>query len=304
MNMHFPQNELARAEALQIADTDHQYLSGTQGKPLRGLIQDHISISIALCNRDTLFSRSDYHQLVYSALRPERGEIFGERIHLTPPAIIKPLSRWTGKQVITTILKNLQPPNCGGLTLHGQTQIRASQWGHESEEGVVLIEDGEFITGVLDKSQIGQSAGGLVHAIHEIYGPAAAGKLLSCLSRLLTRYLHMRAFSCGMDDLILTPEGERSRRRELQSAEHLGLKIASGYVSLVDKPKSTDVLLLERLEEVMRDDSKHEGPGSFNEPGEQRYHERDPESLYPRQPFKAISTEPNASYDNFWCERI
>ncbi|KAG7112145.1 DNA-directed RNA polymerase I subunit rpa1 like protein [Verticillium longisporum] len=49
MNMHFPQNEVARAEALQIADTDHQYLSGTAGKPLRGLIQDHISVSVSLC---------------------------------------------------------------------------------------------------------------------------------------------------------------------------------------------------------------------------------------------------------------
>lgn len=48
MNMHFPQNELARVEALQIADTDHQYLSATAGKPLRGLIQDHLSVSVAL----------------------------------------------------------------------------------------------------------------------------------------------------------------------------------------------------------------------------------------------------------------
>ncbi|KAH6656194.1 hypothetical protein BKA67DRAFT_507382, partial [Truncatella angustata] len=55
MNMHFPQNELARAEAMRLADTDHQYLSGTAGKPLRGLIQDHLSVSVALCNRDTFF---------------------------------------------------------------------------------------------------------------------------------------------------------------------------------------------------------------------------------------------------------
>ena len=35
MNMHFPQNELARAEAYMIANTDNQYLVPTDGKPLR-----------------------------------------------------------------------------------------------------------------------------------------------------------------------------------------------------------------------------------------------------------------------------
>ncbi|ODA83687.1 hypothetical protein RJ55_02202 [Drechmeria coniospora] len=260
MNMHFPQNEVARAEALQIADTDHQYLSGTQGKPLRGLIQDHISVSIALCSRDCFFSRGDYHALVYSAIRPESGHVYGDRIQLVPPAILKPVPRWTGKQVVTTILKNTQPPNCGPLTLHGESQIKAEQWGSKkSEEGTVLIQDGEFVTGILDKSQIGQSAGGLIHAIHEVHGPSAAGKLLTAMGRLLTRYLGMRAFSCGMDDLRLTAEGETSRQRELQVVRTVGREIASSYVSLKDVPDARDPVLLERLEEVLRDDKKQEG---------------------------------------------
>ncbi|KAL7780875.1 beta and beta-prime subunits of DNA dependent RNA-polymerase [Trichoderma afarasin] len=259
MNMHFPQNEVARVEALQIADTDHQYLSGTAGKPLRGLIQDHISVSVALCSRDAVFTRSDFQQLIYSALRPESGHILGERLQLPPPAIIKPVPRWTGKQVISTILANIRPPNCGGLTMNENAQIKAEQWGTSSEEGTVLIQDGEFITGILDKSQIGPSSSGLIHAVHEIYGPSVAGKLLSSLGRLLTRYLSMRAFSCGMDDLRLTAEGEAARRRELVAADKMGLEIASKYVSLDKQEDSQNPLLLERLEEVMRDDSKQEG---------------------------------------------
>lgn len=260
MNMHFPQNEVARAEALQIADTDHQYLSGTAGKPLRGLIQDHISVSVALCNRDTFFNKGDYQQLVYNALRPESGHIVGERIELVPPATIRPVPRWTGKQIITTILKNIQPPNCGGLSMRAQTQVKAEQWGSKkSEEGSVLIQDGEFITGILDKSQIGPSSGGLIHAIHEVYGPAIAGKLLSSLGRLLTRYLNVRAFSCGIADLRLTTEGERARKNALQAADRVGLQVASNYVSLNQNSRADDPLLHERLEEVLRDDSKQEG---------------------------------------------
>ncbi|KAL2214353.1 beta and beta-prime subunits of DNA dependent RNA-polymerase [Sarocladium strictum] len=259
MNMHFPQNEVARAEALQVADTDHQYLSGTAGKPLRGLIQDHISVSVALCNRDTFFSKGDYHSLVYSALRPESGHILGDRIKLVDPAIIKPAPRWTGKQIITTILQNIQPPNCGGLFMNEETQLKAEQWGKNSEEGRVLIQDGILITGILDKSQIGPSSGGLIHAIHEVYGPSVAGKLLSSLGRLLTRYLGMRAFSCGMEDIRLTPDGESARLKALAGANAVGLQVASNYVSIENCTNPKDPLLEERLEEALRDDKKQEG---------------------------------------------
>ncbi|OLN92167.1 DNA-directed RNA polymerase I subunit [Colletotrichum chlorophyti] len=261
MNMHFPQNEVARAEALQIADTDHQYLSGTAGKPLRGLIQDHLSVSVALCSKDTFFDRDAYQQLIYAALRPESGHILGERIELIPPAIIKPVPRWTGKQVITTILKNIKPPSGEGLWMTGKSQVKGEQWGQgHKEEGTVLFQDGQFLSGILDKAQLGPSSGGLIHSIHEIYGPAVAGKLLSGIGRLLTRYLGMRAFTCGMDDLRLTPDGEVARKDALKAAKTIGLKVAAKYVSLEDKaPSSTDPELLIRLEEVMRDDSKQEG---------------------------------------------
>ncbi|OTB01559.1 hypothetical protein M426DRAFT_14309 [Hypoxylon sp. CI-4A] len=260
MNMHFPQNELARAEALQIADTDHQYLSATAGKPLRGLIQDHLSVSVALCSKDTFFDKGAYHQLVYSALRPESGHIASERLELVAPAILKPVKRWTGKQVITTILKNMKPAGCGDLWLSGKSQVKGKAWGKFEEEGDVLFNDGEFITGILDKAQLGPSAGGFIHSIHEIWGPELSAKLLSCLGRLLTRYLNMRAFSCGMDDLRLTPEGEKNRKQKIKGADNIGLEVAAKFVSLDSQEgiTSTDSLLLERLEDVMRDDTKQE----------------------------------------------
>lgn len=260
MNMHFPQNEIARAEALQLADTDHQYISGTAGEPLRGLIQDHLSVSVALCNLDTFFDRQSYQQLIYGALRPESGHILGDRLELIPPAIVKPVARWTGKQVITTILKNIKPPGYGDLWMSGKTQIPANRWGEGSDEGKVLFQDGEFISGILDKAHLGPKSAGFIHSVHEVYGPAVAGKLLSSLGRLLTRYLSMRAFSCGMDDLRLTQEGEANRKKELAAAPEIGLKVAAKYVSLEEQqPSMSDPEFLSRLEEVMRDDAKQEG---------------------------------------------
>ncbi|RFU34543.1 hypothetical protein B7463_g1831, partial [Scytalidium lignicola] len=260
MNMHFPQTEIARAEALQIADTDHQYLVATSGKPLRGLIQDHISVSVWMCNRDTFFDRATYQQLIYNCLRPEAGHTVGERIETVPPAIIKPKPLWTGKQVITTILKNIKPIDCSPLVLTSKPSTSGDKWGPNSEEGIVYFKDGEFISGILDKAQIGPSGGGLIHSVHEVYGPTVAGKMLSILGRLLTKFLHMRAFTCGMDDLRLTSAGEQARKEKLAEADYIGLEVASKYVTLEDrKPTGTDAELLNRLGDVLRDDTKQAG---------------------------------------------
>jgi len=266
MNMHFPQNEIARAEALQIADTDHQYLVATSGKPLRGLIQDHISMGVWLTNRDTLFDREDYHQLLYSCLNPESNHTSSDRILTVRPAIIKPKAMWTGKQVITSVLKNIKPDSHPGLTLTGKSQTAGDRWGDKSEEGVVMFQGGELLCGILDKAQLGPSNGGFIHSVYEAYGHTIAGRLLSVLGQLLTKFLHMRAFTCGMDDLLLTRKGDQDRREKLKNVDTIGLEVAAKYVTLEGPNVNTnDHELRTRLEDVLRDDEKQSGLDSvFN----------------------------------------
>ena len=259
MNMHFPQNEIARAEALQIANTDHQYLAATAGKPLRGLIQDHISMGLWLTSRDTFFDREDYYQLLYSCLRPEDGQMASDRIQTVTPAVVKPHYMWTGKQVVTTVLKNVTPITHPGLTLLGKSQTSDDRWGEGSEENIVLIKSGELLCGILDKAHLGPTGGGLIHAVYEAYGHTIAGKLLGILGRLLTSLLNMRAFSCGIEDLLLTVDGEKIRREELQAANTIGLEVAAKYVTLEGGTKANASQLRLRLEDVMRDEEKQTG---------------------------------------------
>ncbi|KAI9674128.1 MAG: hypothetical protein M1817_001946 [Caeruleum heppii] len=268
MNMHFPQNEIARAEALQIADTDHQYLVATSGKPLRGLIQDHISMGVWMTNKDTFFDREHYQQLLYSCLRPEDNHTTFDRIITVRPAIIRPRPLWTGKQVITTVMANIKPASHPGLTLTSSSQTKEGNWGGHDEEGTVHFTDGELVCGILDKAQIGASGGGMIHSVYEIYGPTIAGKLLSVLGRLLTKFLHMRAFTCGMDDLVLTKAGEAIRRKKIQGVDAIGLRVAAKYVTLEDKkPKADDAELRTRLEDVLRDESKQMGLDTVSNAG-------------------------------------
>jgi len=119
MNVHFPQNEIGRAEAMCIARTSKQYLVPTDGGVLRGLIQDHVDGGVHMTSRGELFEKEDYMNLVYVGLRPDGGvgERLGDgriedpvpvgkngRILILEPAIQKPKKLWTGKQIVSDIL--------------------------------------------------------------------------------------------------------------------------------------------------------------------------------------------------------
>lgn len=55
-----------------------------------------------MTNKSTFFTREEYHQILYGALRPEDNYTGGGRIHTVPPAIWKPRPLWTGKQLVRT----------------------------------------------------------------------------------------------------------------------------------------------------------------------------------------------------------
>ena len=97
------ENEIARSEAMFIANTDNQYLVPTSGKPLRGLIQDHVVAGVWMTNRETFFTRDEYFQLLYGALRPEDDADQGASLRTLPPTIWKPKALWTGKQAVSSL---------------------------------------------------------------------------------------------------------------------------------------------------------------------------------------------------------
>lgn len=159
---------------------------------------------------------------------------------------------------ISTVLLNIKPVGAKGLNLTSKNKVKNELWGPSSKENEVLFVDGELLSGILDKTQFGASSYGLVHSAFEIYGPETAGKLLSVLSRLFTKFLQHRAFTCRMDDLVLTPEGEKKRRDMLKDVDADGKRVAINFVGLGEDadPENSEVKLnLQiRLEEILRDD--------------------------------------------------
>jgi DNA-directed RNA polymerase beta' subunit len=87
-----------------IANTDNQYLVPTSGKPLRGLIQDHVVAGVWMTTPETFFTREEYFQLLYGALKPEEYSVRDDgRLQTLPPTIWKPTPLWTGKQIVNAL---------------------------------------------------------------------------------------------------------------------------------------------------------------------------------------------------------
>lgn len=104
---------------MMIANTDNQYLVPTSGNPLRGLIQDHVVAGVWMTTQDAFFTREEYFQLLYGALRPEDDGHDGQRLLTLPPAIWKPRPLWTGKQIVRHIhLRYLHLIHCARIDFH------------------------------------------------------------------------------------------------------------------------------------------------------------------------------------------
>ncbi|XP_048373560.1 DNA-directed RNA polymerase I subunit RPA1 [Sphaerodactylus townsendi] len=242
MNAHFPQNELGRAEAYTLACTDEQYLVPKDGKPLAGLIQDHMVSGTSMTMRGCFFTQEQYMELVYQGLTDKKG-----RVKVLPPAIIKPQHLWTGKQVVSTLLANVIPEDWPPLNLSGRAKIDGRAWGAASKPGIyrsglkfmcesqVIIRNGELLCGVLDKAQYGSSAYGLVHCCYEVYGGETSGKVLTALARLFTAYLQFyRGFTMDVEDILVKPQADHRRQQIMKDCASCGKKTIKAAFNLLE----------------------------------------------------------------------
>ncbi|KAE9606955.1 putative DNA-directed RNA polymerase [Lupinus albus] len=280
INVHFPQDEISRAEAYNIVNANNQYVKPTSGDPIRALIQDHIVSAALLTKKDTFLSSEEFNQLLYSSGVSMAGMgsfcgKSGKKVFMSstdsemivfPPAIWKPEPLWTGKQVISALLYYItkgSPP----FTVEKNAKIpsnffktRISQGSRctedtsrkkdEPDEDKLLIYRNDLVRGVVDKAQFGDY--GMVHTVQELYGSNIAGNLLSALSRLFTNFLQMHGFTCGVDDLLLTEEKDGERMAQLESCEEIGDIVHREFVGVMDDARLDPITLQLDIEKKIR----------------------------------------------------
>lgn len=251
INLHLPQNELGRSEARNLSLSSIHYVTPTAGNPIRGLIQDHVDSGAMLTMKDKFLSQSEYHQFVFAAFGNEKNN----HLQLLPPAIMVPCYLWTGKQVISTILLNLtkdQP-----LQLTSNSKFTSQLLSGSLEETSVCFYDSELMYGIIDKNQYGATTYGLVHSLFELYGSDLAGQFLTMLTRLFTFYMQTHGFTCGIDDMVITPKAEHIRNQLNQQMMEAAEEVAENFVNEFGSDSTLGLPLKERLFDlVMKPDLK------------------------------------------------
>ena len=200
MNLHVPQTEEARAEAMELMGVKNNLATPKNGEPIISAIQDFISAAYILSSKDNFFDRRSFCQICLYMLGPET------RFDLPPPSVLKPQMLWTGKQVFNVLMRpNREDPVLVNLDAACR-EFKQPKDGRprdlDPNDGWLVIRNSEVMCGVMDKSTIGSGKkDNVFYIMLRDYGPVAAAEGMNRLSKLSARWFTNMGFSIGITDV-------------------------------------------------------------------------------------------------------
>ncbi len=190
MNLHVPQSEEARSEAMTLMRVQDQILSPRYGGPIIGGIRDFLTAAYLLTKEDTYLTREEFTNLaITGGLTPDE--------ELPRPEKTEPQPLYSGKQLFSLFLPK------------DFNYVLVSKW-EKSSRGAgkdVVIRNGVLVSGVIDRAAIGaEESDSILHRIAKDYGTGEARKFLNSILRLLKTFITRSGFSYGFDELELPGE--------------------------------------------------------------------------------------------------
>jgi len=205
MNLHVPQSEEARAEAILLMRVQEQLISPRFGGPIIGGLRDFITGAYLLTKDDTLITKQEFSNFAmlggYTGKLPE------------PNAKKKNDTFYTGKQLFSIFLPS------------DFNFVMTSKWskGTKGVEKDVVIKNGELVSGIIDKSSIGaEEPESVLHRIAKDYGNDQAKKFLNSILIIIKQFITHYGFSYGYSDLELS---DKDRQAILTDIEETYAKV-------------------------------------------------------------------------------
>ncbi|RNJ77864.1 MAG: DNA-directed RNA polymerase subunit A' [Nitrosopumilus sp. H8] len=193
MNLHVPQSEEARAEAILLMRVQDQLISPRYGGPIIGALRDFVTGAYLLTKDDTTLSVQEFSNLAmlggYEGVLPDPGTKTRDG-----PA-------YTGKQLFSLFLPK------------DFNYVLTSKWskGTGGKLKDVVIKNGELISGVIDKTSIGaEEPESVLHRIAKDYGNAVGKNFLNSILIMVKQFITHYGFSYGFGDLEV-PEKDRKQ---------------------------------------------------------------------------------------------
>jgi DNA-directed RNA polymerase III subunit RPC1 len=198
MNLHLPQTEEAKAEALILMGSKSNLITPRNGEIIIAATQDFLTGAYLITLRDTFFDRANTCRIVASMLSNDDS---CTRISLPIPAILKPAKLWSGKQIISLLLRpNKSCPVIANLRTRGKSYSKNEDLCFN--DSFVVIRNSELLLGSLDKSTLGSgSKNNVFYVLLRDFGEQFACDAMARLARLTSFYLMNRGFSIGIGDV-------------------------------------------------------------------------------------------------------
>ena len=160
-------------------------VSSSSGEPLVSATQDFLTAAFVLTQRNIFMEKDEFCNVV-STITDALGHV-----DLPPPAIMFPVQLWTGKQVISMLLRQnkatdllvnleLKEGNYCGKDKQGK------EWKYmDPNEGYVCFRNSELMCGNLGKKTLGGKKTGLVYALIRNHSELAAAQYVEffCAAR-------------------------------------------------------------------------------------------------------------------------
>jgi len=204
MNLHVPQSEEARTEALLLMQVQDQILSPRFGGPIIGAIRDFITGAYFFTRRANYLTKAEVNRLLTATgyvgplPEPEKKD---------PP-------QWSGKQIFSLFLPKtlnyvLKANLCQGCTKCEEEDCKYDAY--------VVVKNGELVSGIIDRRSIGsEQSESLLHRIIKDYGTKAGREFLNKITRLLKLFITMRGFTYTYDQLVLSPKAKNKIKKTME----------------------------------------------------------------------------------------
>ena len=198
MNLHLPQTEEAKAEALILMGNKSNLLTPRNGELMIAATQDFITGGYLLTQKDAFFDHAKVCQIVSQILAGPEAEM---RIDLPPPAIQKPQKLWTGKQIFGLLLKpNRSSKVNANLSTKGKSYTNNEEFC--VNDSYVLIRNSQLLAGSMDKSTLGSgSKRNIFYILLRDFGQDVSCTAMWRLARVASWFLMNRGFSIGIGDV-------------------------------------------------------------------------------------------------------
>ncbi|KAG9502662.1 hypothetical protein J7337_005495 [Fusarium musae] len=211
MNLHVPQTEEARAEAINLMGIKHNLATPKNGEPVIAATQDFITAAFLLSSKDRFFDRKTF---TYLCMHMMDGKT---HLDMPPPAIIAPQSLWTGKQLFSMLMR----PNKDSpvkVNLDAKCRAYKARPGQcpdmDPNDGWLVVRNSEVMCGRMDKSTVGTGKkDSIFYVILRDFGPDEAVIAMNRLAKLCARQLTNRGFSIGVGDVFPTESLNKEKEK-------------------------------------------------------------------------------------------